>query len=91
MHAGSVGRGGGGYIPEDARSHLSAMSSAVRGGGGSKSKSIGDLTGRSSGLLGLSRQGTEGQPSELVFKRNRLNSVSADNDIGLSRQNVPKD
>lgn len=51
----------GNYIPEDARSHLSAMSART------KSKSIGDLTGKNylatgagfgGGGLGLSRQGT---------------------------------
>lgn len=48
----------GGYIPEDARSHLSALSQRTTG----RSKSIGDLTGKAyltNGAfgLGLSRQG----------------------------------
>ena len=63
--------GAGGYIPEDARSHLSAMSRSSRRNttaaaaaaaavAASKARSIGDLTGKSYGPgfgLGLSRQG----------------------------------
>ena len=60
--AGSVT--GGGYIPEDARSHLSAMSAHHHGRDAkSRSRSIGDLTGKAYNMsgpgfgLGLSRQG----------------------------------
>ena len=56
--------GGGGYIPEDARSHLSALSNRTGSRDPGKSRSIGDLTGKGyltgtgTGFgLALSRQG----------------------------------